>query len=92
MSSKEARDDTQPDRQRYQCKSCYTRFDDLTDTILVRHHQPLGVWIICLYLMGLNLSNLQIAQELDLNKDDIQQMTSQLRSGIVQRSARSSFR
>ena len=33
--------------------------------------------------MGLNLSNHQIAQELDLNKDDAQQMTSQLRQGIV---------
>jgi hypothetical protein len=33
--------------------------------------------------MGLNLSNHQIAQVLDLNKDDIQQMTWQLRQGIV---------
>ena len=33
--------------------------------------------------MGLNLSNHQIAKELDLNKDDVQQMTSQLRSGIA---------
>ncbi len=33
--------------------------------------------------MGLNLSNQQIAQELDLNKDDVQQMTSQLRQGII---------
>jgi len=31
--------------------------------------------------MGLNLSNEQIAQELDLDKDDV--MTSQLRTGIV---------
>jgi hypothetical protein len=33
--------------------------------------------------MGLNLSNLQIAQELDLNQDDVLCMTTQLRSGIV---------
>jgi hypothetical protein len=33
--------------------------------------------------MGLNLSNQQIAQELDLNKDDVHQMTCQLRAGIV---------
>ena len=33
--------------------------------------------------MGLNLSNQQIARELDLNKDDVQQMTTQLRAGIV---------
>jgi hypothetical protein len=36
-----------------------------------------------LYLLGLNLSYHQIAQELDLNKDDVQEMTTQLRSGIV---------
>ena len=35
--------------------------------------------------MGLNLSNLQIAQELEPNKDDTQQMASQLRSGIVEK-------
>jgi len=34
--------------------------------------------------MGLNLSTHQIAAELDLNKDDAQQMTSQLRTGIVE--------
>ena len=78
-------DETQSDRQRYQCKQCTARFDDLTDTIFAGHHQPLGVWILCLYLMGLNLSNQQIAQELELNKDDSQQMTSQLRSGIVEK-------
>jgi len=33
--------------------------------------------------MGLNLSSEQIAQELDLDKDDVYQMTSQLRAGIV---------
>jgi hypothetical protein len=33
--------------------------------------------------MGLNLSNVQIARELDLNEADVQQMTRQLRSGIV---------
>ncbi len=33
--------------------------------------------------MGLKISNHQISQELDLNKDDVQQMTAQLRTGIV---------
>jgi len=70
---------------RYLCKPCARRFDDLTDTILAGHHQPLRVWILCLYLMGLNLSQRQIAQELDLNKDDVHQMTRQLREGIVQK-------
>jgi hypothetical protein len=38
----------------------------------------------CLYFMGLNLSNQQIALELGLNKDDVQAMTTQLREGIIQ--------
>jgi predicted transcriptional regulator len=36
--------------------------------------------------MGLNLSNEQIANELDLNRSDAQQMTTQLRDGIVKKS------
>src|SRR5262245_15926226 len=56
-------DDTEPARQRYACHNCDTRFDDLTDTIFAGHHQPLKVWILCLYFMGLNLSNEQIAHE-----------------------------
>jgi len=83
--TKQGRDDTQPERQRYLCQSCERRFDDLTDTIFAGHHQPLRVWILCLYFMGLNLSNHQIAQELDLNKDDAYQMTRQLRQGIVRK-------
>jgi transposase-like protein len=78
-------DDTQPARQRYACSVCERRFDDLTGTIFAGHHQPLRVWILCLYFMGLNLSNEQIGKELDLNSDDAQKMTSQLREGIVVR-------
>ena len=40
---------------------------------------------MCLYLMGLNLSNRQIAHELDLNDSDVQEMTSVLRRGVVDR-------
>ena len=47
-------DDTEPARQRYECHDCDTRFDDLTDTIFAGHHQPLKVWVLCLYFMGLN--------------------------------------
>ena len=61
-------------RQRYRCKSCGRCFDDLSGTILEGHHLPLRTWILCLYFMGLNLSNTQIARELDLNKDDVQKM------------------
>jgi hypothetical protein len=38
--------------------------------------------------MGLNLSNEQIAQELDVHCSDVQQMTTQLRHGIVKKSQR----
>lgn len=68
--------------QRYKCGSCSKQFDDLTGSIFANRHQPLSVWILCLYLMGLNLSNQQIAQELDLNKDVVQRMTTQLREGV----------
>ena len=76
-------DDTQPHRQRYRCKACAGRFDDLTGTALAGHHQPLRVWVLCLYFMGLNLSNRQIAAELGLNASDVQAMTEQLRHGLV---------
>ena len=38
-----------------------------------------------LYFMGLNLSNEQIARELDLDRSDVQQMTTQLREGVVKK-------
>ena len=83
--ARHGRDDTQPHRQRYRRTACGSRFDDLTGTILAGHHQPLRVWVLCLYLMGLNLSNRQIAQELDLGQSDVQRMTEQLRTGLVAR-------
>jgi len=91
-------DDTQPHRQRYRCKACAGRFDDLTGLdaasrhlppgdrcamVLAGHHQPLRVWVLCLYFMGLNLSNRQIAGELGLAVSDVQAMTEQLRRGLV---------
>ena len=76
-------DDTQRYRQRYRCKACAGRFDDLTGTALAGHHQPLRVWVLCLYFMGLNLSNRQIAAELGLNASDVQAMTEHLRCSLV---------
>ena len=64
----------------------HQRFDDLTDTIFAGHHQPLKVWILCLYFMGLNLSNEQSAHELSLHESDAYQMTTALRGGIVKKS------
>jgi transposase-like protein len=76
-------DDTQPHRQRYRCKACASRFDDLTGTVLAGRHQPLRVWVLCLPFMGLNLSNRQIAGELGLAASDVQAMTEQLRAGLA---------
>ncbi|HEX8568404.1 MAG TPA: IS1595 family transposase [Caulobacteraceae bacterium] len=78
-------DDTQAHRQRYRCKACAGRFDDLTGTVLAGHHQPLRVWVLCLYFMGLNLSNRQIAAELELGASDAQAMAEALRNGLVAR-------
>jgi hypothetical protein len=38
--------------------------------------------------MGLNLSNQQIAQELDLGMNDLQYMTEHLRTGIDKKKSR----
>lgn len=72
-------------RYRYQCKSCTKYYDDLTNTVFQGHHQPLKVWIICLYLMSLNLSNAQIAKELSLTDNDCHAMTSLLREGVYEK-------
>ena len=79
-------DETVPARQRYACHDCNKRFDDLTDTIFAGHHQPLNVWVLCLYCMGLNWSNEQIAHELSINESDAYQMTTALRDGMVTKS------
>src|SRR5881227_915976 len=81
--ARDGRDDAQPQRQRYRCAGCGARFDDLSGTVLAGHHRPLRVWVLCLYLMGLNLSNRQIARELDLAETDVQAMTEQLRCGLA---------
>lgn len=83
--TKQGRDRMQPARQKYRCEGCHRSFDDLSGTVLAGHHQPLRVWILCLYFMGLNLSNARIAHELGLNANDVQRMTEQLREGVVAR-------
>ena len=76
-------DDRERHRQRYLCKTCKYRFDDLTGTVLAGHHQPVSTWILGSYFMGVNLSNRQIAQELGLCESDAQAMAEVLRHGIV---------
>jgi hypothetical protein len=48
-------DDRERSRQRYLCKTCKHRFDDLTGTVLAGHHQPVSTWILGSYFMGVNL-------------------------------------
>lgn len=81
---KRGHDEHEAARQRYECKACGKRFDDLTDTVFAGSHQPLKTWIVFLYLMGLNLSTRQIGLELHLNKDDAHRMAQVLRSGVVE--------
>ncbi len=77
--------DSDPLCQKYKCSNCGRRFNDFTGTVLARKHHPIGVWIVMLYLMGLNISNSQIAAELDLDPDVAQHMTATLRKEICAR-------
>lgn len=82
---KNGHDERDVHRQRYVCRACGRCFDDLTGTVFAGHHQPLRVWMVCSYLMGLNLSNQQIAAELDLSTTQAHEMTAQLRQGMLDR-------
>jgi hypothetical protein len=44
------------------------------------------VWVLCLYVTGLNLSNEQTTYELSVHESDVYQMATQLRQGIVKKS------
>ena len=83
--NKNGHDDMHPYKQRYACKDCLRNFDDLTGTIFSGSNKTLKIWVICLYFMGLNLSNSQIAKELDVSKPTAQRMTRLLREGIVKK-------
>ena len=81
-------DDQHPSKQRYQCKGSGRRFDDLTGTIFAGSHHPLKIWMLVVYFMWLNLSNAQIAQELDLNKHVVHDMTTKLRASLLEKKSR----
>jgi len=57
-------------RQRHRCKSCERDFDDLRGLSSKAIANPCACGYYACYFMGLNLSNAQIAKELDRNKDD----------------------
>ena len=81
--NKRGRNHQQQVCRRHTYKNCGKRFADRTGTPFMGRYQPLSVWFAYLYLMGLNLSNRQIAEELNLNESDGQAMADELRSGIV---------
>ena len=83
---KNGHDENHPDKQRYRCNNCHRNFDDLSDTIFSGSNKSLKVWIVALYLMGLNLSNLQLSKELEVSEPTAQRMTTLLREGIVKKS------
>jgi len=90
--TKQGRDETPPERQRYLCKACERRGDDVPDTSCAGHHHPLRVWLWCRYCMGLNLSTHQIAQELDRTTSDVPQLTGQVRPGLVAQQSTATLR
>src|SRR5208337_2403092 len=49
------------------------------------HHQHLRVWVLCLYLMGLDHWTSQNAAEGGLATSDVQTRTGHLRKGLVAR-------
>lgn len=65
--------------QRYRCEACGRYFNDLSDTLFQSSNVSLKSWMCCLYLMGLNSSNRQIAQELEISEKTAQNMTKKIR-------------
>ena len=61
-----------PSGSAYRCRVRGSRFDDLSGPFCAgatrRYRSP----VLCLYFIGLNLSNRQIARELDLGVSDVQ--------------------
>ena len=76
------------ERRCYLCKSCGCRFDDLTGTIYEGSHLPLKTWVLCSYLMALNLSNSQISKELEITEKTAQSITTILRESVVKKKER----
>ena len=71
-------------KQHYKCKTCKKKFDDLTGTPFVKHNLSAPLMVIFLYLLGLNLSNYQIAKELNLKQSTAQNIATTLRGKILE--------
>ena len=82
---KNGKDSHQIHCQHYHCKACQTYFDDVTDTVFSGSHQGIHQWITVLYLMNLNVSMAQIAQELSIAESTAQGMCATIREGVVKK-------
>ena len=71
-------------QQHYKCKRCKKKFDDLTGTVFAKHNLSVALMVIFLYFLGLNLSNNQIAQELNLKQSTAQNIATTLREEILE--------
>ena len=72
-------------RQCYACKSCSTRFDDLTGTDFSGAKVKFKVWIGAMYLLSLNVSTDQIAKELDVSENTTTRMVRTIRQGVAKK-------
>lgn len=68
--------------QKYGCNDCDRHFNDLTGTLFQHSKISLKSWMCCLHLMGLNVSNRQIAKELNVSEKTAQSMTDKLRTRV----------
>lgn len=80
---KATEDDPQKD---YGCEDCNRHFNDLTGTLFQHSKISLKSWMCCLHLMGLNVSNRQIAKELNISEKTAQSMTDKLRTRVEKNS------
>jgi transposase-like protein len=67
----------------YHCKSCDKYFNIKTGTIFAYTNVPLKKWIMAIYLLSLNKSNLQIAEELDVNPNTADRIINLIRDSIL---------
>ena len=69
---------------KYRCHDCHKNFNDLTGTIFRSSNVSLKKWLFCLYLMNLNVSNSQIAKELDVSQRTVMDMCDKLRKKVYE--------
>ena len=71
-------------QQHYKCKTYQKKFDDLIGTVFAKHNLSTPLMVIFFYFLGLNLSNNQIAKELNLKQSTAQNIATTLRGKILE--------